>query len=123
MEAIFGFIWVAVLVPVLAGTWKAFAKAGQPGWACIVPIYNIYVILQIAGKPGWWLLVILFVPFANLVMMILACVEVAKNFGKSAGFGVGLALLACIFFPILGFGSAKYQGGAAPALAATPPAK
>ncbi len=97
--------------------WKVFSKAGQPGWAAIIPIYNIYVLCKIAGRPGWWLLLML-IPFVNFIIAIIVCIDIAKNFGKGAGFGIGLALLGFIFFPILGFGSATYQGGGAPPLPA-----
>jgi hypothetical protein len=102
--------------------WKVFSKAGQPGWASIVPIYNVVVLLQVAGKPVWWI-VLLLIPVVNLVILILVSISLAENFGKGAGFGIGLWLLPIIFYPILGFGSAAYQGGAAPAEApAAPPA-
>lgn len=68
--------------------------------------------LEIAGKPIWWI-ILFFVPVVSLVISILMCLAIAERFGKSAGFGVGLALLGFIFFPILGFGDAQYQGGAA----------
>lgn len=100
---------LAIVVIVIAGLWKVFVKAGKPGWAAIVPIYNIIVILEIVGKPLWWILLFL-IPIVNLVMAILVCIELAKCFGKGAGFGIGLALLGFIFFPILGFSDAQYQG-------------
>jgi hypothetical protein len=87
--------------------WKAFAKAGQPGWAVLIPIYNIYVMCKIAGRPGWWVLLFL-VPLVNLVILFIVNIDIAKRFNKGAGFGVGLALLGSIFWPILGFGSATY---------------
>ena len=113
MGAVIGLLYLALIVLVIAGFWKVFVKAGHPGWAAIVPIYNIYILLKIAGKPGWWLL-LFFIPVVSLVIMILVSIEVAKAFGKGGGFGVGLAFLGFIFYPILGFGDAKYQ--AAPAL-------
>ena len=112
-------IYMILVVLVIAGMWKAFVKAGQPGWAAIIPIYNAIVILEIAGKPTWWF-ILYFVPVANLVVSIIVSIAVAENFGKSTGFGIGLAFLGFIFFPILGFGDAKYTGGVAPALAAAP---
>ena len=101
-------VWLAVLVLAIAGMWKVYAKAGKPGWASIVPIYNVIVLLEIAGKPLWWTILV-FVPFANLVVLIIAWIEVAHRFGRSTGFGWGLALLSPIFAPILGFGDARYQ--------------
>jgi hypothetical protein len=105
---------VAIIIVVLAGMWKVFTKAGQPGWAIIIPIYNAYILCKIAGRPGWWVLLLL-IPLVNLVIAILLAIDVAKNFGKGAGFGLGLAFLGPIFYPILGFGSATYR---APAVAA-----
>lgn len=99
---------VAIIAVVIAGLWKVFGKAGKPGWACLVPIYNIVVLLEIAGKPVWWL-VLLLIPVVNFVIGILVAIEVAKKFGQSTGFGIGLALLPFVFYPILGFGAARYQ--------------
>ena len=74
----------------------------------MIPIYNFIVILQIAGRAIWWI-ILMFIPIVNFVVEILVCLDVARNFGKGAGFGLGLAFLGCIFFPILGFGDAQYQ--------------
>lgn len=101
-------IWLIIAVVVLAGVWKVFTKAGQPGWACIVPIYNAVVLMRIAGRPAWWVL-LLFIPVVNLVIEIIVYIDVAKNFGKGTGFGIGLVFLGPIFFPILGFGDAQYN--------------
>ena len=109
-----------LLVLIFAGLWKTFTKAGKPGWAAIIPVYNIVVILEIAGKPTWWVLLWLFVPIANIVIPIIAFIAVAENFGKSTGFGIGLTFLTPIFFLILGFGDAKYTGGVATAPVAAP---
>jgi hypothetical protein len=105
-------IWLGVAVVVIAGMWKTFVKAGKPGWAAIVPFYNIYVLLEIAGRPGWWL-VLFIVPILSFVMAIILFVDIAKSFGKGTGFAVGLLLLGIVFWPILGFGDARYRGPAA----------
>jgi len=97
--------------------WKMFSKAGQPGWASIIPIYNVIVLLQIAGKPVWWILLCM-IPLVQIVPLIIMNIEIAAKFGKDGGFAVGLTLLPFIFFPILGFGSATYQGAGVPAAAA-----
>ena len=88
--------------------WKLFEKAGQPGWAAIVPIYNIVIMLTIIKKPMWWI-ALMFVPIANVVVMILIFIELAKVFGKDSGFAVGLIFLSVIFIPILAFGDAVYE--------------
>jgi uncharacterized membrane protein YhaH (DUF805 family) len=102
-------IWLALIVLFIAGTWKAFEKAGEPGWACIVPFYNVYVMCRMAGKPGWWLL-LFFVPLVNLIVSIIVLFAIAENFGKGAGFALGLLFLGFIFWPVLGFGDAQYRG-------------
>ncbi|WP_415382847.1 DUF5684 domain-containing protein [Halosimplex sp. TS25] len=91
----------------LAGWWKVFTKAGQPGWAAIIPIYNTYILVcEIADRDVVWLLLSLFIPFA----VIIPFMDVAKAFGKGAGYGLGLFFLGFIFFPLLGFGDAQYRG-------------
>ena len=102
-------VYLAVIAVVIIGMWKVFVKAGKPGWAAIVPIYNIIVLLEIVGKPLWWIL-LMFIPFVNIVIAIIVLLELAKAFGKGVGFAVGLLLLPVVFYPILGFGDAKYLG-------------
>jgi hypothetical protein len=109
MLSLFILCELAILVLIIAGFWKVFTKAGHPGWAAIIPIYNVYILLQIAGRPGWWLLLFL-IPLVNVVIAILVAIDVAKAFGKGVGFGLGLAFLGFIFYPILGFGSDTYTG-------------
>jgi hypothetical protein len=106
--AIVGLIELVFLVAVIAGLWKIFTKAGQPGWAAIVPIYNGIVMLQIAKKPIWWIVLFL-IPIVNFVIGILVAIEIAKKFKQGVGFGIGMVFLPFIFYPMLGFGSATYQ--------------
>lgn len=103
---------VAFAVLMIAAMWKVFEKAGEPGWAAIIPIYNVIVLLKIAGRPAWWVILFL-IPVVNFIVAILVSLDVAKRFDKSAGFGIGLALLGFIFYPILGFGDARYNPNAA----------
>jgi hypothetical protein len=118
---VFWICWFVFAILMIAALWKVFTKAGQPGWAAIVPILNTYFLCKIAGRPGWWV-ILMFIPFVNLIIWIILCIDVAKSFGKGLGFGIGLLLLPIIFFPILGFGSAQYQGpSASPAVAVAPP--
>ena len=105
-------IQLAFIALMIASMWKIFSKAGEPGWAAIVPIYNLVVMLKIAGKPVWWI-VLFFIPLVNIVFSILVALGMAERFGKGAGFGLGRAFLSPIFYPILGFGSAQYQGSTA----------
>jgi hypothetical protein len=106
-------VWVidiAIVILLIAAMWKIFVKAGQPGWASIIPIYNWIVWCKIVGRPAWWvLLLILCFP----IFFIILCIDLAKSFGKGVGFALGLIFLSFIFFPILGFGSAQYQGPSA----------
>lgn len=101
--------WLAVAIVAIVAHWKIYTKAGQPGWAAIIPIYNIYVMLKIVGKPWWWLL-LMFIPLVNIIFAIWMTNMLSKSFGKDEGFTVGLLLLGIIFYPILGFGKAKYLG-------------
>jgi len=110
---VFMLVWLAILVIVIVAGWKVFEKAGQPGWAIIIPIYNVYIILKIVGRPTWWLL-LYFIPIVNIVIAVIISMDMAKSFGQSAAFGIVLLFLLCgIGYLILAFGSARYRGPAA----------
>jgi hypothetical protein len=111
----FMFVMFVLAIFLIIAIWKIFNKAGQPGWAVLIPIYNTYIMLKVSGKPGWWL-VLLFIPIVNFVVSIIVTVALATRFGKGGGFAVGLIFLPVIFLPILAFGSATYTP-APPALA------
>ncbi len=106
---------LAVMVFTIVSWWIVFKKAGQPGWAILIPIYNFLIILKVAGKPWWWIFAILLaiIPFVGallmLVVMILIFHGISTKFGKGAGFTVGLVLLSFVFVPILAFGNAEYN--------------
>ena len=105
-------IYLAILVLVVAGMWKMFTKAGQPGWGAIIPIYNGYLLLKIVGRPVWWL-ILFFIPLVSLIVWIVLVMDIAKSFGRGMGTAIGLFFLSFIFIPILGFGEAEYQGPSA----------
>ncbi len=102
-------VMFGIALVVIAGMWKTFVKAGKPGWACLVPLYNVWILLQIADRPTWWIL-LLFIPLVNLIVAIIVSISIANRFGKGTGFGLGLMFLGFIFYPILGFGDDRYQG-------------
>jgi len=102
-------VYVAIIALMIAGYWRTFEKAGQPGWAAIIPIYNVYILLKLVGRPGWWLVLYL-IPVVTFVVDLIVSLDLATSFGRGAGFGVGLWLLPWIFVPILGLGSATYGG-------------
>lgn len=100
---IYWLICMAISIFTLVSMWKIFKKAGKPGWAAIVPIYNIIVMLEIAELPMWYI-ALYCIPFANIYAMFKTYIELAHKFGKSTGFGVGIAFLSPIFLGILAFG-------------------
>ncbi len=100
-------VWLAVVIFLVAAMWKVYVKAGKPGWAVLVPFYNIYVLLEIVGRPGWWL-VLMLIPIVNIIIAIITTVDLAKRFSKGAGFAAGLIFLPFICYPMLGFGDSKY---------------
>ena len=112
MGIVFTICYLAVVLLIIIGLWKVFVKAGKPGWASIVPIYNVIVLVEIAGKPLWWFILML-IPFVNFIVAIIVLIAVARNFGKGVGFAIGMVFLPFIFIPMLGFGDAKYQPVAA----------
>ena len=100
---------LVILVVGIVAMWKIFTKAGKPGWHSIIPFLNMYDLVEISGYNGWMFL-LFFVPIANIVIIILSYVGLAKKFGKSTGFAIGLIFLSIIFECILAFGDAEYQG-------------
>jgi len=106
---LFVLIYLGVIVLYIAGLWKTFEKAGQQGWLAIIPILNIYILIKLAGREGWWIILFL-IPCINIVIAAIVYMDVAQKFGKSAAYGIGMWLLGFIFIPMLGFGDATYQG-------------
>ena len=103
-------VYLAIVIFLIVSVWKVFAKAGKPGWAAIVPIYNMIVLLQICGRPVWWIILML-IPFVNIIIIIIVYNDLSKSFGQGVGFTIGLIFLGIIFLPILAFGSSyKYIG-------------
>ncbi len=102
------FLFVAFVVVVfVASYWRLFVKAGEPGWGAIVPIYNMYLYCKIAGRPEWWL-ILFFIPLVNFVFALILAMDIAKAFGRTPAFGIGLWLCSFIFVPVLAFGPAQY---------------
>ena len=111
---LFTLMCLGLAVLTVAGLWMVFTKAGKPGWATIVPIYNMIVMLEIAGRPLWWIL-LFFIPLVNIVIAIIVTADLAKSFGKDVAYAVGMILLPIVFYPMLGFGSSTYNGPVAAA--------
>ena len=107
--AIGGLVYLAIMVLMVASLWKIYDKAGEPGWAAIIPFYNVVVLLKIVGRPIWWLLLMM-IPFVGFIIAILVMIDLAKSFGQGAGYGIGLVFLPFIFAPMLAFGDASYRG-------------
>jgi tetrahydromethanopterin S-methyltransferase subunit G len=103
-----GICYLVVVLLIIISLWKIFVKAGKPGWAAIVPIYNLIVLIEICCKPLWWFILLL-IPFVNIIVIIILYVELSKRFGKGVGFAIGLLILPFIFFPVLAFSDAKYS--------------
>ena len=111
-----------VLIAMLAGMGKVFAKAGRPAWLCLIPGYNLLVAFRIAGLPGWWLLlplvglaalpepVELAAALAVLVLFIVFNARLARRFGEGVHIAIGLTFMAPLFWCWLGFGDAKWRG-------------
>lgn len=93
---------------IVVSLWRVFAKAGESGWKALIPLYNVYILMQICGKPGWWFILLL-IPVVGLAINLLAMLSLSEKFGRSPVFGVGLLLLPMIFFPLLAFGPSLYQ--------------
>ncbi len=102
-------VYLAIIIVGIVSMWKLYEKAGKPGWAAIVPIYNLIVLLEIINKPTWWI-VLFFIPIANIVAIFLIYIELAKVFGKDTMYGVLMVFFGIVMIPMLAFGDAQYQG-------------
>ena len=115
--AIFAVGLVGLVIAVIAAgvlltivpMWRIFRRAGKPGWAAIVPIFSQYTLCEVVGRPVWWLIWLL-IPYVSIVFWLIFAIDLARSFGRSTGFGVGMWLLPIIFVPILGYGSSPYLG-------------
>jgi Family of unknown function (DUF5684) len=112
VSTVYDLIALVFGVVAIIGAWMTYVKADRPGWAAIIPFYNIYVLCKIVGRPGWWLILFL-IPFVDIVVAIIVCHDLSKRFGHGGGFTLGLVFLPFIFWCILGFGSDRYLGAAA----------
>jgi len=111
LASFFSIVFFIVVITIVA-KWKIYVKAGQAGWASLIPIYNTYILLKIVGKPGWWLLVMIFFPPVGIFLALYMIHLLSKSFGKDIIFTLGLIFLSVIFYLILGFSDAKYMGPA-----------
>ena len=108
MGAIFLFIVFFIIPLSIIPVWLIYIKAGKPGWASIIPVYSTLVLLDILGKP-WWFLFLFFIPVIGIVIGVWMTNLLSKSFGKGIGFTIGLLFLPIIFYPILGYGSSTYK--------------
>ena len=114
--AAFAMAFIVIGIVCLIGMWKVLEKAGQPGWAVLIPIYNVIVLLRVAGLAWYWVFapLVAIIPILGWIAYIVWIVwvhhRISTRFGQGVGFTIGLTLLGPIFWLILGFGSAKYVG-------------
>ena len=101
-------IYSLVLIVIVVSMWVIFTKAKKPGWAAIIPIYNLIVLLDIVKKPWWWIILLL-IPVVNIVILIIVYHKLSESFGQGVGFTIGLILLPFIFMPLLAFGNYQYK--------------
>ena len=102
-------IYLAVIIATVVAVWRIYKKANRPGWAAIVPFYNMYTLYDIVWGSGIKFLLLL-IPIYNIILTIQTNLRLAKSFGKSTGFGIGLILIPPVFLMMLGFGKAEFVG-------------
>lgn len=108
----FSCVGLLIFLATVAGMWQVFEKAGEAGWKAIIPIYNVWVLLEIIGRPGWWIILFL-IPVVNFFVWIIVALELAQSFDRGVGFAIGLIILPWLFYIILGWGESQYYGPAA----------
>jgi len=105
---IFLIVTVMVATIIIISLYRIFVKAGRPGWAAIIPIYNMYLLLKVIKKPGWWI-ILFFIPIVTYIIQIIVAIEIGKAFGKSALFSTIFLLLLPVGFLVIAFDKSKYQ--------------
>jgi hypothetical protein len=108
ISPVYWFISLALCILYAVSLALVFKKAGKAPWAAIIPIYNVIVMFQIAKMSGWMVL-LMFIPIANVIVAILMTINIAKAFDKGTGFILGLIILPMVFIPILAFDSSEYD--------------
>lgn len=99
---------IAIILFMFYILWRFYEKANQPGWASLIPIYNMYILIKIAGRPGWWT-VLYFIPLVNIIISFIIATDIAKAFQRSTAFGIfGLFLFSIIGYAMIAFGSDTY---------------
>jgi hypothetical protein len=124
MDFITSILVILIVISLIVAFWKVLKKAGRSGWIAIVPFYNLWTLSEIGSQPGWWGLLIIFsygwldskekiiyrlFSLICFVIYVQISQSVARNFKKSSFFGVVLAILPFIGYPILGYGQATYK--------------
>lgn len=102
-----GLVALVVILAYPISLWKLYAKAGEPGWSALIPIYNLFIWIRIARRPVWWIVLLLF-PVINFIISLVIGISFAKQFGKDWLWGVGTILLGFVFYPLMAFGDAEY---------------
>jgi hypothetical protein len=114
VAVVVGVVVLAIAVLEIWGMWRIFTKGGRPGWAALVPIFNVYTLCKVVGRPGWWT-VLFFIPIVWWIVPLVVYWDLCKSFAKGWGFWAGLVFLPFVFIPVLGLGDARYEGPSAPA--------
>ena len=126
----------ALLAVMIVGMWKMFVKAGQPGWAAIIPFYNDSVMVDICGLPATykyylWLGIALMplaggcfglAPVAAIIVRYFMLRVLLASFGRPNEplNVVGTLMFPFVTYPSIGFGADTYRGVQAAAVAAAP---
>lgn len=104
----YSFIFYPIILLLAVSLWKIFEKAGQNGWAALIPFYNIFIFLRIIQKPWWWF-ILFFIPYLGFIWILWGWIRMAKRFGKSSLYGVAIVCLSVVFIPLLAFGKQEYK--------------
>ncbi|MCB1324177.1 MAG: signal peptidase I [Spirochaetales bacterium] len=102
------FLVLLAVAAVVVGMWMIFEKAGRPGWKALIPVYNLIILLDIIGRPRWWIVFYLLIISAPIAALINA-IDLGTRFGQERGWGViWLWLLSFVGYPRLAFGPYIY---------------
>lgn len=107
--SIVAIVSLAIFILQIVAKWKIFDKAGEHGWAALIPFYSTYVLYKITWENGLFFL-LSYIPCLNVIVTVMTNMKLSAVFGKNDGFAIGLSLLGFIFYPVLAFDSSEYDG-------------
>lgn len=90
------YVWLAITLQIIA---KKTNKT--TAWLAWIPLLNILLMCDIAGRPGWWLVLFL-LPCVNIVIGVIVWMGIAQARKKAAWLGI-LTIVPIVGWVAMGY--------------------